>query len=173
MQALVRKHFGEGLVSLRTPREEVARVREVVDGAVGNPYRGRPIFKQRCASCHVLFHEGGKIGPDLTPYQRDDLTTMLTSIVDPDIEIREGFEGVRVSTRDERLLVGFVTDNGPRTMTLRGFDGSETTLPRELVKESKALGRSLMPEGLLNGLSDPELRDLFAYLRSAQPFLKD
>ena len=173
MQALVRKHFGEGLVSLRTPREEVARVREVVDGAVGNPYRGRPIFKQRCASCHVLFHEGGKTGPDLTPYQRDDLTTMLTSIVDPDIEIREGFEGVRVSTRDERLLVGFVTDNGPRTMTLRGFDGSETTLPRELVKESKALGRSLMPEGLLNGLSDPELRDLFAYLRSAQPFLKD
>jgi cytochrome c1 len=30
-----------------------------------------------------------------------------------------------------------------------------------------------MPEGLLGGLSDQELRDLFAYLRSAQPFLKD
>jgi cytochrome c1 len=30
-----------------------------------------------------------------------------------------------------------------------------------------------MPEGLLDDLSDQELRDLFAYLRSSQPFLKD
>jgi hypothetical protein len=30
-------------------------------------------------------------------------------------------------------------------------------------------GISLMPEGLLQGLSDQEVRDLFAYLRSGQP----
>jgi len=171
--ALVRKHFGEGAAPLRSPRKEVARIRGVVEGAVGSPYRGRPIFKQRCASCHVLFHEGGKLGPDLTNYQRDDLETMLTSIVDPGATIREGFEGVQVSTTDQRLLVGFVVDSGPRTMTLRGFDGSEIALSRKLVEESRSLGRSLMPEGILDGLSDQELRDLFAYLRSAQPFLKD
>jgi hypothetical protein len=28
-----------------------------------------------------------------------------------------------------------------------------------------------MPAGLLNGLSDAELRDLFAYLRLAQPLV--
>jgi putative membrane-bound dehydrogenase-like protein len=171
--ALVRKHFGEGAAPLRSAREEVARIRQIVDGVVGSPYRGRPIFKQRCASCHILFHEGGKLGPDLTAYQRDDLETMLTSIVDPGATIREGFEGVQVTTTDQRLLVGFVVDNGPRTMTLRGFDGSEIALARKFVKETKSLGRSLMPDGILDGLSDQELRDLFAYLRSSQPFLKD
>ena len=173
MESLVRKHFGKGRGALPAPLEEVARIRAVVHGAVGSPYRGRPIFKQRCASCHVLFHEGGHLGPDLTPYQRDDLETMLTSIVDPNSEIREGFEGVQVKTKDGRMLIGFVTDNGPRTMTLRGFDGSEITLSLGHVKERIPLGRSLMPEGLLDGLNDQALRDLFAYLRSGQPFLKD
>ena len=31
-------------------------------------------------------------------------------------------------------------------------------------------GRSLMPEGLLEGLSDDQLRDFFAFLSSSQPF---
>jgi len=30
-------------------------------------------------------------------------------------------------------------------------------------------GGSLMPEGLLTGLGDQQIRDLFAYLRSTQP----
>ena len=171
--ALVRKHFGKDASSTGSPQVEVARVREVVDGTVGSPYRARHMFKQRCASCHVLFYEGGKLGPDLTSYQRDDLETMLTSIVDPNAEIREGYEGVQVTTADGRLLVGFVVDEGPRRVTLRGFDGSEIALLRKEVVGRKALGRSLMPEGILDGLSDQELRDLFAYLRSAQPFLKD
>ena len=29
-----------------------------------------------------------------------------------------------------------------------------------------------MPEGLLDDLKEPQLRDLFAYLRSSQPFTK-
>ena len=33
----------------------------------------------------------------------------------------------------------------------------------------KASPVSLMPEGLLKGLPDRDVRDLFAYLRSSQP----
>ena len=46
-------------------------------------------------------------------------------------------------------------------------------LPRDQIAEMAPLGRSVMPEGLLDGLGDQELRDLFAYLRSAQPFLAE
>ena len=35
----------------------------------------------------------------------------------------------------------------------------------------KSAGLSLMPEGLLNSLKDQQVRDLFAYLRSAQPLV--
>ncbi|MDE0595584.1 MAG: c-type cytochrome [Roseibacillus sp.] len=147
--------------------ERVGAIREVVAKSAGSPYRGRPIFKQRCASCHILFHSGGKIRPDLT----DDLETMLSSIVDPGI--REGYEGFSVKTNDDRFLTGFLTDRGANTISLRGFDGSVLSLPRAQIAEMTPLGRSLMPEGLLDDLSDGELRDLFAYLRISQPLLKD
>ena len=32
------------------------------------------------------------------------------------------------------------------------------------IKSNKALGMSMMPEGLLSGLSDAEVRDLIGYL---------
>ena len=47
--------------------------------------------------CHTLFGKGGKVGPDLTTYRRDDLETMLLNIVNPSAEIREGY-----STLDRR-----------------------------------------------------------------------
>ncbi|NIP98330.1 MAG: hypothetical protein GWO24_34930, partial [Akkermansiaceae bacterium] len=87
----VAKHFGESGATGPPAAARVEEIREIVEDAPGSPYRGRPLFKQRCASCHVLFYSGGKLGPDLTSYQRDDLETMLTSIVDPNAEIREGF----------------------------------------------------------------------------------
>jgi putative heme-binding domain-containing protein len=170
---LLGKHFGEETAGARPALAEVARVREVLETAPGNPYRGRPLFQQRCATCHVLFYEGGRIGPDLTHYQRDDLETLLTSVLAPNAEVREGYEGISLTTRDGRLLSGFVTDQGTQAVTLRGFDGRDVTLPRDGIAEMTPLGRSLMPEGLLDNLSDQELRDFFAYVRSAQPFLKD
>ena len=33
----------------------------------------------------------------------------------------------------------------------------------------RAIAQSLMPEGILKTLSDQQIRDLFAYLRSTQP----
>jgi hypothetical protein len=42
-------------------------------------------------------------------------------------------------------------------------------LPTDEVETQRAAGASLMPEGLLQGLAEQEVRDLFAYLRSNQP----
>jgi putative heme-binding domain-containing protein len=143
-----------------------------VAGAPGNPYRGEPLFMERCGGCHTLFFKGGQIGPDLTSYQRDDLGTMLVSIVDPNAEIREGFENHVVTTRDGRTLGGFLADQDAQVIVLRGYDGADLTLPRSEVESMVPAGRSLMPEGLLEELADQEIRDLFAYLRQSQPILR-
>jgi putative heme-binding domain-containing protein len=148
---------------------EVARVREVVEGRPGSPYRGREMFMQRCAACHKLFHKGGEIGPNLTHYQRDDLDTLLPGILDPSREIREGFEQMHVQTRDGRLLSGFLADRTDKLLILRGIDGGDMVIEQSQVESAKVSPRSLMPEGLLAGLSDQQLRDFFAYLRIAQP----
>jgi putative heme-binding domain-containing protein len=151
------------------PRAKIDAVRRTLAEAPGDPYRGEPLYLNRCAACHVLFFKGGAIGPNLTSYQRDDLGTMLISIIDPNAEIREGYENHLVTTTDGRALSGFLADSDTHGIVLRGFDGTDLALARTDIAEMKPAGRSLMPEGLLNGLSDQDLRDLFAYLRQSQP----
>jgi putative heme-binding domain-containing protein len=149
-------------------KAEIARVKTIVaDG--GNPKAGQAAFTLRCAGCHQLFGQGGHVGPDLTAFKRDDLDTMLLNIVNPSAEIREGFVNTLVKSADGRRLMGIVLQQNDATLTLRTADGQDVTLERAAVKSQKALGTSLMPEGLLTGLSDGELKDLFAFLRSAQP----
>lgn len=150
----------------------IASVEEALKKAPGSPYAGEVIYDQRCASCHKLFFKGGKIGPELTGYQRDNLGTMLISIVNPNAEIREGFQFITVKTKDGRTLGGFQVDRDNQVTVLRGLDGQDLTLSAAEIDTVEPMGRSLMPEGLLEGLDEQQWRDLFAYLRISQPISK-
>jgi putative heme-binding domain-containing protein len=130
------------------------------------------MFMQRCAACHKLFFKGGSIGPELTSYQRDNLGTLLISIVNPNAEIREGFQFISVETKDGRTLSGFQVDRDNQVTVLRGLDGQDVTITAKEIKQVQPMGRSLMPEGLLEGLTEQHLRDFFAYLRISQPISK-
>jgi putative heme-binding domain-containing protein len=138
----------------------------------GNPYAGEALFLQRCAACHKLFFKGGNVGPDLTLYQRDNLGTMLVSILNPNAEVREGYAAVEVETADGRELSGFVADRDAHVVVLRALDGQDHALRQSEIRKLQPTGRSLMPEGLLDDLSEQQLRDFFAYLRSSQPMTK-
>jgi putative heme-binding domain-containing protein len=153
-------------------RAKFDKLRAILAAGNGNPYDGEATYMARCGACHQLFHKGGKIGPNLTAYQREDLGTMLSSILTPNAEIREGFENFTITTRDGRTLGGFLADKDANVITLRGLDGQDIALPRDQIAEMKSAGRSLMPEGLLEGLTDQQLRDFFAYLRIPQPISK-
>lgn len=151
---------------------KIAAVEAKLKAGTGNPYAGEALFTEKCAACHKLFFKGGKIGPELTAYQRDNLGTMLISIVNPNLEIREGFQYFAVTTKDGRSLSGFLVERDTQIMVLRGLEGEDITLRQADVHLLTPLGRSLMPEGLLEGLSDQQTRDLFAYLRISQPISK-
>jgi putative membrane-bound dehydrogenase-like protein len=152
--------------------KRIDEINTVLKRAPGNPYAGEAAFTQRCAACHKLFFKGGNIGPDLTSYQRDNLGTMLLSIVNPNAEIREGFQYYTVETKDERTLSGFFVDRDNQITVLRGLDGENITLRSSEIVELQPTGRSLMPEGLLDGMTEQDLRDFFAYLRISQPITK-
>ena len=148
---------------------QVDRLKEVLAVGTGSPYNGRKLFLANCGKCHILFEEGGRIGPELTAYKRDDLHTMLVNVVNPSAQIREGFENFVALTKDGRTLNGFIADQDARVVVLRGSDGQTTSLRREELDELTASPQSLMPEGLLKDYTDQQVRDLFAYLRATQP----
>jgi len=162
-------------LAVPVPAEFQKRIDEVaaaLKGGPGNPYAGEATFTARCANCHKLFFKGGNVGPDLSSYQRDNLGTMLLSIVNPSAEIREGFQYYVVMTQDERLLSGFFVDRDNQVTVLRGLDGENITLRASEIRAIKPAGQSLMPAGLLDGLSEQQLRDFFAFLRITQPITR-
>jgi putative membrane-bound dehydrogenase-like protein len=148
---------------------EITRLTEVINLTTGSPYAGKKLFLENCGVCHKLFTKGGEIGPDLTVYQRSDLPNLLLNIVNPNAEIREGYESFLVETKDGRSLTGFRADQDAEVVVLRTPDGQTVPLPRAEIASMEPAGASLMPEGLLANLSDQQVRDLFAYLRSTQP----
>jgi putative heme-binding domain-containing protein len=170
LAALVAKHWGmvEGATTADMKRR-IERLEGVLRTGTGSPYPGKKLFKETCAKCHRLFTDGGEIGPDLTSYRRDDLANLLVHVVNPSAEVREGFEALLVTTKDGRVLSGFLVDKDNQVLVLRGADGQTVTVRQDQVEETAPQRRSLMPEGLLDALSDQQVRDLFAYLRSTQP----
>lgn len=168
---LIAKHYpnvkGASTAEMQAQISRLSAVLKLAKG--GNPYKGKQLFGASCAKCHLLFGEGGRIGPDLTTFKRDDWLNVLINIVNPSAEIREGFEQVLIVTRDGRAVSGFRCDQDQRVLVLRGVDGQNVTVARSEIEEIIPQPKSLMPEGLLSGLKDQDVQDLFAYLRSSQP----
>jgi putative membrane-bound dehydrogenase-like protein len=168
--ALVEKLFGpvQG-ASTAEMLAQVESLKGVLAVGTGNPYNGRKLYINSCGKCHVLFGEGGRIGPDLTTYKRDDVHTILVNVVNPSAQIREGFENYVLTTQDGRTLTGFIADQDTRIVVIRGSDGQSVVVPRNNIEELTASAKSLMPEGILKEFSEQQIRDLFAYVRSTQP----
>ena len=165
IDAAIRKHWPSSVAATSEENQkEIARLKEIISGGEGNAEAGKVHFTTRCAACHQLFGEGQAIGPDLTPYERGNLDFWLPAIVAPSLELREGFLQYVATMKDDRVVIGMMRDQNPQTVTLRDLAGQETVLSRGEIESLEASPVSLMPPALLTGMSDEELRDLFAYL---------
>ena len=146
---------------------EVARLKALIAaGPAGDAKAGAAVFAARCATCHKLFGTGGDLGPDLTGYERtaNSLESILLNVVDPSSSIREEYTAFLVRTKRGQSVAGIVAARGPNEITLVDAARQRTTIAKSDIRVEKALAVSTMPEGLLDGLGDAELRDLFAYV---------
>jgi putative heme-binding domain-containing protein len=101
--------------------------------------------------------QGRQGRPDLTSYQRDNLGTMLISIINPNAEIREGFQYHRVETKDGRSLSGFLVERDPRIVVLARVE-ARTSRSGRRTSGAGVIGRSLMPEEPARVSGTKELR---------------
>jgi putative heme-binding domain-containing protein len=138
-------------------------------------YAGKELFNEQCAKCHRLFESAidqgqfGDLGPDLTAYQRSDVRNMLIHIVNPNAEIREGFEQLLVMTDDGRIVTGCKQDEDNQVVVLRGTDGKSLVVSKDDIELMEVQKTSIMPEGILQKLTAQQRCDLLAYLQSTQP----
>ncbi len=157
--------FGEPVaVSAPEKLAMIKRLSELLADASGDPVAGKTHFDQKCGICHQLFGSGKQIGPPLDAYARGDLKFWLPAIVEPSLEVREGYESYAAHTVDGRTITGALAAEDGRSVTLRTADGAQVILDRDDLEDLRAIKTSLMPEDTLKELTDEQIRDLFAYL---------
>jgi putative membrane-bound dehydrogenase-like protein len=132
----------------------------------GDAAKGRTIYQERCASCHRLNNEGTAVGPDLESVRTAGKELTLINILDPNREVPPRFATVEVSTHDDELHTGIVSNDAANGLTLRQANGVDTFIPRTNIKSTRTATASLMPEGLEAGLTPAALADLLAYINA-------
>ncbi|MBI2481143.1 MAG: c-type cytochrome, partial [Planctomycetia bacterium] len=124
---------------------------------------GRMLFTKTCASCHTLFGEGAKVGPDITGSNRANLDYLLTNIVDPSAVLGKDYRMTILATTDGRVISGLIQRETDSAITLRTINDT-VVVPKSDIEEQQLSTQSLMPERLLDSLKAEEVRDLIAYL---------
>jgi putative heme-binding domain-containing protein len=132
----------------------------------GDPSAGRAFFAKTCQQCHTLYGVGGKVGPDLTGSNRQDVDYLMVNIVDPSAVIAKDYMVSLIYMKDDDVYSGIITHEDDTSIQVT-VEASVQTLQKSDIKEIKQSELSMMPEGLLTPLSKQELINLVSYLRTS------
>ncbi len=144
----------------------------------GDREEGRRLFFHRgavrCGQCHRMEGRGSVVGPELTglvrgmaggdeSWRQTRREEILQSILEPSRKVAPQFQASVVALEDGEVFSGILLRSSS-TEVFRVADGRERSVPKEKITQRRQSPRSLMPDGLLSGWSDWEVRDLLAYL---------
>jgi putative heme-binding domain-containing protein len=156
-----------GSLSSETPitDEEIHQIAYVVTRA--DPVRGEKIYRRKelgCVLCHSIGGAGGKVGPDMTSLGASTVTDyVVESVLLPNKKVKEGYHSIQLTTKDGQELSGTLTRETNEELILRDVTNKELSVPKKNI-ESRKIGGSLMPAGLVDLLTPPERLDLFRFL---------
>lgn len=167
---------GNDLVSGPQPkgpgrRWSVEEADSVVNGNLaGRDFRqGKMMFDAtRCSSCHMMRGEGGAIGPDLTQLgTRFTTKDMLEAIIEPNKVVSDQYAATVFTMKDGSSILGRLTNEDDNTYFISQNPFAPDVIreiPKKDVLDTKYSYISVMYPGLINRLSEEELKDLIAYL---------
>ncbi|MEM8666618.1 MAG: PVC-type heme-binding CxxCH protein [Planctomycetota bacterium] len=153
------------VAALETWQRRLSLVQEPIDIEAG-----RRIFHHAsvgtCAKCHRHSGRGNVVGPDLTAASNEgDRDRLLRSLLQPSNEIDPQFYPRLLMTDDGRIFTGLLLrDGGGGREVYRDSSGRERVFETAKIVERKELTTSMMPEGLIDLMTDREIRDLLAFL---------
>ena len=156
-------------VDAATQRQRVADLMPLM--TQGDARRGHAVFhtsKAACSACHQMGYAGGTVGPELTRIgeirtERD----LLEAILYPSASFVRSYEPAVFLTTDGRALNGVISDQTAAEYVLTIGADKELRLPRAEVDEVHPSAISIMPAGIDQQLSNQELADLVAFLKTA------
>lgn len=131
---------------------------------------GAQLFRRAtCHSCHQIRDDGGAVGPPLTDVltrYKGGLRDVLREIIDPSHTIEAKYVVHLVETSEGQFLSGIITaqDESSVTLVTNPESPRPVTVRRADIEVIEATASSMMPKGLLDTLTEPEIYALLAYL---------
>lgn len=147
-------------------QQRLAAVQEPPDAESG----GRTFHHARlglCSRCHRHGGRGNVVGPDLGEVARPgERSWLLESVLQPSLKVAPEYRARTLILKDGRTFTGILL-RGSDTEVLRDSNGQERRFKLDDIESRSEILTSLMPDGLVNSLTDRELRDLLVYLETS------
>lgn len=132
----------------------------------GDPTSGKKLAETSCTICHQINGAGMAIGPDLSGAGAMGVDSLLRNILQPSEQLESGYYRHDITLKDGTLASGFLSSQDENRIVLRQIGADDRAIPLNQIESHKISKRSLMPEGLIDGFTDQQVADLFAYLMS-------
>ncbi|MBL8189502.1 MAG: PQQ-dependent dehydrogenase, methanol/ethanol family [Acidobacteria bacterium] len=143
----------------------------------GNVAAGEELFfgKANCAACHEINGRGAVIGPELSAVASLDVNTLRQKILDPTTSTNSAARGNRrrmpggivvVKTKDGREIRGLRRNEDTYTLLLMDTTGKLHALDKQNLTNIRTEAGSLMPGDYGKRLSEAEIQNLIAYLKT-------
>ena len=142
----------------------IPSVREILE-LRGDATRGSSAIGA-CYACHKIAGQGTEFGPNLTEFAKQQTPeTIIEAISKPSATISHGYEGSTVVTKDGVTITGILQSNGDPVI-IKSMGNLTQQIPRERVKSTEKMNRSLMYDPEQLGLTGQSIADIVAYLKS-------
>ncbi|MBK8505275.1 MAG: c-type cytochrome [Saprospiraceae bacterium] len=132
----------------------------------GDKKIGKGVFVRTCSVCHTYAGEGGNVGPDLTGVKNQPADALLMHTLVPNYEVYPNYVAVIIETKSGESFAGWIETESDNSLTLRTSSGSQQSILRSNIKTLTNTGKSLMPDGLEQTMTQKEMIDLISYLKS-------
>lgn len=129
----------------------------------GNLENGK-VLSALCIACHTIGSTGGQIGPNLSGAGAMGLEAVLRNILTPNAAMEAGYRIYRVELKSGDIVDAFYVSEDKDAVVVRQPGLQDRRIPKQDVRSTRYIRRSLMPEGLLDALNDQQVTDLMAYL---------
>jgi putative membrane-bound dehydrogenase-like protein len=153
----------------RPPAKDLDAWLKRLDGPADAAAGARVFFHPKlagCYRCHRIDGRGQDVGPDLSTIGTTDRRHLLESILQPSNTVAPHYQVWQLETADGQVRNGMLLHTHLDEYTYLDAKGGRFKLNTRDIVEQRAVPLSIMPDGLVDGLTDQELRDLLAYLQA-------
>ncbi|MFT3703638.1 MAG: HEAT repeat domain-containing protein [Agriterribacter sp.] len=131
----------------------------------GNVDAGAIAFTTYCGVCHQVKGKGTAFGPDLSEIgTKLPKEALYTAILKPSDGISFGFDGFTFKLKNGTELAGYIASQTEDEVSIKMIGGAVEKHKKSDIASKTPMKKSLMPEGLGEGMGATELVNLVEYL---------